>query len=545
MLRPCDRRPWRAWHRRGMMVRAVSLLALLAALAVPPAAASAAPGPSPEPADARPPHATDALRPDRPSWTGRPEAARRRAVLLALLAAERRLDPAGEDVAALSALVVGPGAIEQERAERKLDDAALAWLRRRNGGEPVDPATASRALRHLDRPEPRRPLALVLAELEVVAALGGWRRVATTPGPNPTAEPLALVSPELDVAPSFPRRKRLPEIRSLRQRLVQSADLSATYLSGESMDAHLAEAVRRFQRRHGLAADGVVGPRTLAALNAPVAGHLAQLRVNLARPEDDRRALPRYVEVNVPGFELRLVERGVVTLRSRVIVGDKENPTPIFDDRIRFLELNPFWYVPASIALELLAKEAERPGYLARNGFTWRTPELLVQRPGPENALGRVKFLFPNRHAVYLHDTPLRGLFGRSQRSLSHGCVRVEKSRELALALLAPEGWTEARLDAAFASGRTRRIELKQPVPIFLDYRTAFVDEEGRLHLRPDLYGHDREGVIRFKDKGLPPDATAPPPATAQAIPRPRPPEPATDAVPAAFLETTPRAAPL
>jgi murein L,D-transpeptidase YcbB/YkuD len=384
-----------------------------------------------------------------------------------------------------------------------------------------------------------------------VAELGGWVRVGTLPGPAPTAPPLRLVSPEVDVAPSFPPRKRLPELGSLRRRLVQSADLSARYLTGgATMDIHTANAVRLFQARHGLVADGVVGPRTLAALNAPVAGEIAQARVNLARGQDDRSALPRYVEVNVPGYELRVVEGGRVVLRSRVIVGDRKNATPIFDDLMRTIEVNPSWYVPRSIEAELVEKEAKKPGYLAGNGFYWRTPthggpDRLVQRPGPENALGRVKFLFPNHHAVYLHDTPQRGLFGRSRRSLSHGCVRVEKPFELALALLGPQGWDAKRLQAAFAGAKTRRIDLASPVPVFLDYRTAFVDEDGRLQLRADLYGHDAAGVTRFNGKGLPPDRppelAAPPPAEAVQVSPLPPPVP----TPAAFLGPLPAPRPL
>jgi murein L,D-transpeptidase YcbB/YkuD len=197
-----------------------------------------------------------------------------------------------------------------------------------------------------------------------------------------------------------------------------------------------------------------------------------------------------------------------VVLRSKVIVGEKDNETPIFDDWIRSIEINPSWYVPTSIVPELLEKEASRPGFLAADGFQWRgsgATQTLVQKPGPKNALGRIKFLFPNHHAVYLHDTPQRKLFGRSQRSLSHGCVRVEKPNDLAMALLGDQGWTEGRLDAAYASRKTQRVELAEPVPVFLDYRTAFVDEAGRLQLRPDLYGHDRNGTVAFTGKGLSP----------------------------------------
>ena len=274
--------------------------------------------------------------------------------------------------------------------------------------------------------------------------------------------------------------------------------------------------MRRFQRRHGLVADGVAGARTIAALNAPVGAQIAQLRLNLARVEPDRTGLPRYVEVNIPGFELRVVDRGQVVLRSRVIVGGKDNETPIFDDRIRYIEVNPSWYVPASIVPELLEKEAKRPGYLESSGFRWRgsdepgARQTLVQKPGPDNALGRIKFLFPNDHAVYLHDTPQPKLFGRSQRSLSHGCVRVEKPNELALALLGDQGWDMGRLDAAYGSRKTQRIHLAQPVPVFLDYRTAYVDDEGRLNLRPDLYGFDKAGVTMFAGKGLRPEPPSP-----------------------------------
>jgi murein L,D-transpeptidase YcbB/YkuD len=391
----------------------------------------------------------------------------------------------------------------------------------------VPAARVLRALASLDGASVSPPLALAVTELDLVRELGGWREVGTVPGPAPTAPPLAVVSPEVDVAPAFPPRKRLPEVGSLRQRLVQSADLSARDLHGTEMDDRLTDAVRRFQKRHGLVPDGVVGARTLEALNSPVRQQIGQVRINLARPAVNRAGLPRYVEVNVPGYELRLVEQGRVVLRSRVIVGDEDSPTPIFDDRIRYIEVNPSWYVPQSITKELLDKERKQPGYLDKNGFYWRASaegaplDRLVQRPGPENALGRIKFLFPNHHSVYLHDTPQRGLFGRSQRSLSHGCIRVEKPYELALALLGRQGWDASRLDAAFASEKTRRVDLAESVPVFLDYRTAFVDDEGRLNLRPDLYGHDAGGVIVFKGKGLPPDVPPAPVPTSEPLPEP------------------------
>lgn len=486
-------------------------------------------------------------------WIGGPAAEARRNLLLSLLAVERRHDPSGADVKDLSAAFASLGAEQQEAADRRLSAAALAYLERRAGGV-VSPSRARRAFQRLDRAAVGSALALPLVELEIVAELGGWRPVGTVLGLPPKVKPLAVVSPEIDVVPRFPPRKRLPELTSLRQRLVQSRDLPSRYRSGgPSMDVHTVNAVKLFQARHGLVADGVVGPRTLAALNAPIGRELAQVRINIARGEPDRSALRRYVEVNVPAYELRLVEDGRVTLRSRVIVGDAKSPTPIFDDLIRTIEVNPSWYVPRSIADELLEKEEKKPGYLAANGFYWRAsphggPDRLIQRPGPENALGRVKFLFPNHHAVYLHDTPQRGLFGRSQRSLSHGCVRVEKPLDLALALLREQGWDAKRLAAAFASTKTRKLDLTSPVPVFLDYRTAFVDERGRLNLRADLYGHDAAGVRRFDDKApprdRPADAVVSTSNVIQVRPQPRPHPPAIPAE-AVSLVTAPAPAPL
>lgn len=453
-----------------------------------------------------------------PLWTGDPAADARRSTMLALLALEHRTELATPDATALGDRFADPSPAAETAAELALSRAALAYLTRRDGGAEVPTVLALTVLQRLGPPVPTRPLAVALTELEVVRDLGGWRAVGTVPGPLPTTAPVAVVSPELDVAPSLPPRKELPEPVSLRQRLVQSADLPAPYLQGEAMDQWLVDAVRRFQKRHGLAPDGVVGRATLAALNAPVADQIAQVRINLARPVQDRSLLPRYVEVNIPGYELRLVDHGQVILRSRVVVGEKDKPTPIFDDRIRYIEFNPSWYVPDSITPELVDKEQQKPGYLAKNGFYWRTAaetgvvDRLVQRPGPDNALGRVKFLFPNHDAIYLHDTPQRGAFGRNNRSLSHGCVRVEKHFELALALLRDQGWDAGRLDATFAAQKTRRVALSQPVPVFLDYRTAYLDDDGRLNLRDDLYGHDSDGTMTFAGKGLRPE---PPPMPA------------------------------
>jgi murein L,D-transpeptidase YcbB/YkuD len=321
-------------------------------------------------------------------------------------------------------------------------------------------------------------------------------------------------------------------VADLRRRLVQSLDLSSHYLEGEELDPAVLEALRRFQARHGLLADGIVGSQTAMLLNRNVGSQIRQVELNIARTQHiDRGGMHRYIEVNIPAFDLKLVDGRRVAYRSRVIVGDEKTPTPIFDDWIRFVELNPSWYVPRSIYHEIIDKEAEEPGYMSRAGFVWRGTgaegsRRLMQRPGPENALGQLKFVFPNRHAVYIHDTPNRGLFSRHDRTLSHGCIRLEQPMGLALALLRGQGWDQPRLEVALEKASTRRLTIDAPVPVFLDYRTATLDDEGRLQLWPDIYGLDAKGMVRFPTKGLPPlqePAPAQPPAATVAVGEPDP----------------------
>lgn len=440
-------------------------------------------------------------------WFGSDRADLRRTAVLALLARERRLDPqAGADTATLEQALAAQGPPSAVRADRLLSRAWLGYLsRRRAATAPIDPGAVRRATSVLDQGIGTGELSLAALELAIVEALGGWRPVGSRL--EEEIEPAGLGAAEPEGAEPVPRRRIVADNRQLALRLIQSLDLSARYLGADVPESALKQAVRRFQARHALAADGVAGTRTLAALNEPIGEQLARLRLNIARAEglEPRSELRRYVEVNLPAFELRLVENGSVVLRSRVIVGDDKTPTPVFDDVIRHIELDPSWYVPPSIVKEVLERAAREPGYLERAGFFWRTTESgrarLVQRPGPENALGRFKFVFPNHHAVYLHDTAQRGLFGRADQALSHGCVRVEKPAELALALLAEQGWDAARLEQALATRRTRRIELADPVPVFLDYRTVDLDSDGRLRFLPDLYAHDRAERTAFAGK--------------------------------------------
>lgn len=446
---------------------------------------------------------------DQRAWRGDPVAELRRQNLVRLLQRDAGLG--------------GAAALPADADDAHLAQAFAAYVRRLGGERTLARAQLDAALALLGQAPHPGPLGLPLLELRLVAALGGWAPVETAASePEPPAISLspaelmvvAFVHGEEQTAGllGVPRRLALsgsPRIdaSTLRQRLRQSGDLR----DGDDLTAGL----KRFQARHGLSPDAIIGQRTLAALSQPVGWQIRQVELNLAREAHlaGRAGLSRYVEVNLPAYELRLVENGEVTLRSRVIVGAESSPTPIFDDQIRYIELNPAWYVPASIVEELLLEAGDDPTYFERNNFIVRgggesgEPLRLTQRPGPWNALGRMKFLFPNHHAVYLHDTAQRGLFGRSEQSLSHGCIRVERPMELAMALLAEEGWDQERIEASLDKGRTRRIELTEPVPVLLDYRTAFVDETGALQLRTDIYGHDAAGTGAFADKrrGSPP----------------------------------------
>lgn len=268
----------------------------------------------------------------------------------------------------------------------------------------------------------------------------------------------------------------------LEERLAQAAEA----------DAGLAT-IEDFQARHGLEPDGVVGPKTRAALNVPVSEHILQLELNLERwrwlPRDPGK---RYVLVNIAGFWLNAVEDGNVALESKVIVGKPYTRTPMFSAAMTRVVFNPYWYVPNSIATKEIAPKLRKdPGYLARNHYEQipgRPGLALRQRPGPDNALGRIKFLFPNRFSVYLHDTPSRSLFDRTERTFSHGCIRVEKPLPLAEWVLR-QGAEE--IQAQVDAGREKQVVLDEPIPVHVAYWTAWVDGSGVLQMRRDVYERD------------------------------------------------------
>jgi murein L,D-transpeptidase YcbB/YkuD len=302
----------------------------------------------------------------------------------------------------------------------------------------------------------------------------------------------------------------------LRQRLAASGELLALPAGDAARyDDAVAEAVRVFQRRHGLSADGVIGPRTFEALAAVPRHWIDQLRVNLERTRWMRSRFENGVIVDIAGFDARYVRNGETLWQGRAMVGKPYRSTPVLSAKIRTVVLNPTWTVPPTILEHDILPEVRRdPAYLDRRqirvidksgqavaaaSVDWRAytaatlPYTLRQGPGPENPLGRIKFLFPNPHAVYLHDTPSRSLFQLADRASSSGCIRVEKPLELAAALIeGTPGWSPERIDQTVASGETRAIAIARPVPIYLLYWTVGLDPDGNIRFKKDVYGRDR-----------------------------------------------------
>ncbi|MDO1450675.1 L,D-transpeptidase family protein [Rhodocytophaga aerolata] len=305
----------------------------------------------------------------------------------------------------------------------------------------------------------------------------------------------------------------------LKKRLALTNDLSiAIKDSLPVFNEGIEEAVKRFQQRNGLLADGLVGKSTLALLNTPVEKRIEKIRINLER----LRWLPdtlgeKYVMVNIPAYRATVIESGHQVLEMKVVVGKEYTSTPVFRDQIQYIEFSPTWTVPLSIAREEILPILQKDSvYLTQNNFllheTWREEDTpidpyeidwstissrdfhyrLEQQPGPGNPMGQVKFMFPNDLAIYLHDTPSEHLFDKKTRAYSHGCVRVEKPVDFALLLLEDEPEVnEQNIYEYMHSDSPKRVRLPQPMPIQFMYLTAFVDEQGRINFRKDIYGHD------------------------------------------------------
>ncbi len=303
-------------------------------------------------------------------------------------------------------------------------------------------------------------------------------------------------------------------------RLQATNDLQQPVTPSDSYNEPLVEAVKHFQKRYNLEQDGIIGKATLAALNIPVQDHIRRIIINMER----WRWLPHNLDgqrllVNIAGFYLAATQDEQLEITMPVIVGKVYHETPVFTHTMRYIEFNPFWNIPNSIAEdEMVPKMINDPEYLKKEririfeGWQEDAPEVdpasinwqtigkginryrLRQDPGPDNALGTIKFMFPNKYNVYLHDTPSHGLFKRNKRSFSHGCIRVSRPRDLALYLLNKdqEGWSEERIDTLIAKGERTVVPLKKPFPVHILYRTVLVDpRDNTIHFYDDVYGRD------------------------------------------------------
>jgi len=327
-----------------------------------------------------------------------------------------------------------------------------------------------------------RELKQALADLRAIQAEGKWKTASE--------------------GPTLKQGDTGARVQELRSRLIERGDLPATAAEGTTFDTELTAGLKRFQSRHGLSEDGVYGKNVVNELNVPVATRIQQVRLAMER----LRWLPpissgRRVAVNLADFKAYVFDGDSIAFETRAVVGKQFHETPMFTAMMTYVVINPYWNVPPSITrAEIMPKIKANPDYLAKNHMEMNGTSVR-QLPGPWNSLGRFKFMFPNSHNVYLHDTPARGLFAEPDRAFSHGCVRLEKPAELAALLLAGQGWTPERIQATVKTGEQTVINLTTPIPVTISYATAFRTPDGLLHYRRDVYGRDRKLIAALKDR--------------------------------------------
>ena len=339
-----------------------------------------------------------------------------------------------------------------------------------------------------------------LAQYQELARQGGW--------------------PPIDSGPWLEYGIANPEVAFLRKRLMNVGDLQLRPVRDELIfDRALKHAVERFQVRHGVKMDGIVGPATRAAMNVPVSKRIEQIKLNMDRWRWLPRELgKRYIMVNTAGYELIAMEDNTPIFTMWVIIGTPERQTPVISGMLHSVVFNPYWTVPPTILYEdMLPAQRRNPNFLSSRGirvFTnqrngeeldprtidWNKvekkpfPYVLRQDPGATNPLGRIKFLFSNKYNIYLHDTPRQRLFNHTERAFSSGCVRVEKPLQLAEFILAADSdWDRNRITETINSGEVRKVKVAERIPVYLVYWTAWVAEDGAVFFRPDVYEVDHK----------------------------------------------------
>ncbi|WP_342641259.1 L,D-transpeptidase family protein [Rhodoligotrophos ferricapiens] len=398
---------------------------------------------------------------------------------------------------------VVPDQIGKDTHIKPIGPGALSLLDGAEQAEDIGPYVDSLAPQSANYARLKEALALY----RDIAHRGGWPKIAA----GPTLKP-GITDP------------RVP---GLRQLLIATADLSISAPDmGELYDGALVDAVKLFQERHGLNADGVIGPGTLDAMNVPVEERIQQLVLNMER----RRWMPDetgkfYVFVNLADQYLKVVDGNKTIHDARLVVGKPYSRTPVFTQNMTYVVFNPYWNVPTSIAVnEYLPKLKANPYALAAQDIEviragqvvdaasvpWgsygpgRFPVTLRQKPGQKNALGRLKFMFPNPYNVYIHDTPAKTLFARDNRFFSHGCMRVEDPEKLAQVILGHDdpSWTPARIAEQLQVKKNGIARLKAPVPVYITYLTAWANKDASVNFRKDVYGRDAELMVALRKMG-------------------------------------------
>jgi murein L,D-transpeptidase YcbB/YkuD len=349
-----------------------------------------------------------------------------------------------------------------------------------------------------------RDMKRALANYRKIQAEGGWPQVVT----GETLKP-GMVT---------------PRVRTIGQRLYVSSDM-LTSIKSDLYDDEVKAGVMRFQQRHGLEVNGLVDKVTLETMNIPIEARIDQLRVNLDRARWVLHDLPQdFVVVDIAGFNVRYIRSGQEVWKTRAIVGKTYRKTPVFRSHIRYIIFNPTWTVPPTILRkDILPKIKQDPEYLQKKNMLvlnqqgkqidpvtidWSQypgksfPYLIRQQPGPKNALGRVKFMFPNKHIVYLHDTPSKSGFKRAERALSSGCIRIQNPLHFAELLLADKpGWSRAKVNTVVKSREPTHVNLARPLTVMLLYWTAEVDSENRVIFKQDIYDRDSAVLAGLKNR--------------------------------------------
>jgi len=409
------------------------------------------------------------------------------------------------------------GAFQARISNLIVNDVSTEWVLHRPDADPIgmiENAALGKSLKQqLQAAIPKAyHYKLLQKELEKYMAIrsdGGWENVFL----DKTLKP----------------GSRTEGVTSLRDRLLVTRDYIPCDESNEDLvyDECLQEAVKRFQARNGLETDGVVGPGTLGVLNKSVDERITTIRLNLDRLKWlNERQNKRHVIINIPDFHLYFEENGALILTMRVITGTPKHPTPIFSDMVEYIVLNPYWNVPKSIIQkEMIPKLLRNPNALSRErievysgwgkdahkvnpaSVNWsqyryskHMPYRFAQTPGTHNALGKVKFLFPNKFTVYMHDTPTKHLFKKDKRAFSHGCIRLQKPRELLHTFSTFNNNIDFEEAQERLKGKRKKyITLKEKVPIDVIYLTAWVDYDGKLQFRNDVYGYDEMQLKSFR----------------------------------------------